>query len=124
MHYTSRLVAELDKKCHLDLESLPPTGVVQLVDDYWGFTTSQVQVLARTVIAIFGKSQKPIEPGVCVSSEFPSSGSSWWYPWAYLNVPWGVGQWLPHTSPLFFPLKKKKDLESLRLNFYKIKIES
>ena len=53
------------------------TGVVQLVGDCWGFTTSQVWVPARIVIAISGKSQKPIEYGVCVSLGSLSSGLSW-----------------------------------------------
>ena len=57
----------------------------------------------------FWKSQKPIEPRVCVGSEFLSSSSSWWYSWVYPTIPWDVGQWLSHTSPLFFP-KKKKDI--------------
>ena len=59
----------------------------------------------------FWKSQKPIEPGVCVGSEFPSSSSSWWYPCAYPTVSWGIGQWLPHASPpppIFFFSKKRK----------------
>ena len=65
---------------------------------------------------------------MCVDSEFPSSSSSWWYPWAYPIIPWGVGQWLSHTSPLFFfsqnkasvldsskKKKKKKQFRSLVL---------
>ena len=63
----------------------------------------------------FWKSQKPIEPGVCVGSEFPSSSSSWWYPWTYPTVSWGIGQWLPHASlpPFFFSQKKEKKKEKL-----------
>ena len=55
----------------------------------------------------FWKFQKPIEPGMCVGSEFSSSSSSWWYPWAYPTVPWGMGQWLSHASSLFLPSKQK-----------------
>ena len=56
----------------------------------------------------FWKSQKPIEPGVCVGSEFSSSSSSLWYLWAYPTVPWGRGIITVTRESPFSSLKKKK----------------
>ena len=36
-----------------------------------------------------------------MDSKFLSSSSSWWYPWTYSTVSWGVGQWLSHASSIF-----------------------
>ena len=70
----------------------PPAGVVQPVGDCQGFHHILSSSSHEDCNCNFWKSQKPIKPGVCVGSEFPSSSSSWWYPWAYPIVPWGVGQ--------------------------------
>ena len=56
----------------------------------------------------FWKSQKPIEPRVCVGSEFSSSSSSLWYLWAYPTVPWGRGIITATRESPFSSLKKKK----------------
>ena len=56
----------------------------------------------------FWKSQKLIEPGVCVGSEFLRSSSSWWYPWTYPTI-YTVGRrTMTATREFIFFLKKKK----------------
>ena len=79
-----------------------------MICDYWGFHRIPDSNSHEDCNCNFWKSQKPIKPEVCVGSEFLNSNSSWWYPWAYPTIPWGVEQWLSHASPLFFPSKKKK----------------
>ena len=53
---------------------------------------------------------------MCVCLGSPSFSSSWWYLWAYPNVSWGVGQWLPYASPFFFVFKKKSRALWLKKN--------
>ena len=79
-----------------------------MICDSWGFHHIPGSSSHEDCNCNFWKSQKPIKPGVCVGSEFPSSSSSWWYPWAYPTVPWGMDNDCHTQVPFFFPQKKKK----------------